>query len=394
MTAGLKNVIVVGGSFVGLAAVKELAALLPVTHRVLLVEPHSHFHHLFAFPRFAIVPEHEHKAFIPYTGFFSSLPNATNHAIVRARAVSLQKNQITLDRPWQGSTEIPFDYAVVATGTRLQSPSNMQHDDKKPSVDYFKTYQQGIKNAESIVIVGGGAVGVQMATDLGEVYPEKKVTLVHSRDRLMQLYHPKMDAIIRDRLQELGVDVVTGTRAVIPDKGFPTDGSNFELELKDGRKIPTNLVIPATGQTPNNQFLQDLQPTPGYEILNQTNGFIKVTPTLQFADPAYSNLYACGDIADSGAHKAARPGSAQAAVVAQNIAAMVHGGSPMNTITVDPPAIHLSLGLTKNMVFRNPPKGQTEPMVIWRDDGARDMKIEGVWERRGMRVTRLDDYHL
>ncbi|KAG8671962.1 hypothetical protein FPOAC1_005221 [Fusarium poae] len=394
MTAGLKNVIVVGGSFVGLAAMKELAALLPVTHRVLLIEPHSHFHHLFAFPRFAIVPDYEHKAFIPYTGFFSSLPNSANHAIVNARVVSLQKNQITLDRPWQGSTEIPFDYAVIATGTRLQAPSNMQHDDKKTSVDYFKTYQQGIKNAKSIVIVGGGAVGVQMATDLGEVYPEKKVTLVHSRDRLMQLYHPKMDAIIRDRLQELGVDVVTGARANIPQDGFPTDGSEFELELKDGRTLSTNLVIPATGQTPNSQFLQDLQPTPGHKILNPANGFIKVSPTLQFADPAYSNLYACGDIADSGAHKAARPGAAQAHAVAQNISAAVQGGKPTNEITVDPPAIHLSLGLTKNMVFRNPPKGQTEPIIMWRDDGARDMKIDGVWERRGTRVSRPADYHL
>ncbi|KAG5656001.1 hypothetical protein KAF25_001571 [Fusarium avenaceum] len=394
MTAGLKNVIVIGGSYVGLAAVKELATLLPVTHRVLLIEPHSHFHHLFAFPRFAIVPDHEHKAFIPYTGFLSSLPNATNHSIVQARVLSLQKNNLTLDRPWQGSTEIPFDYAVVATGTRLQAPSNMQYDDKKTSVDYFRTYQQGIKNAKSIVIVGGGAVGVQMATDLGEVYPEKKVTLVHSRDRLMQLYHEKMDAIIRDRLQELGVDVITGTRAVLPSKGFPTDGSSFELELNNGRKIQTDLVIPATGQTPNNQFLKDLKPTPGQTIINEANGFIKVAPTLQFADPQYPNLYACGDIADSGAHKAARPGAGQAAAVAQNIASMVQGGQPIQNITVDPPAIHISLGLTKNIVFRNPGKGQTEPMIKWRDDGARDMNIEGVWERRGTRVTRQDDYHL
>ncbi|WZH48592.1 Oxidoreductase [Fusarium acuminatum] len=368
MTAGLKNVIVIGGSYVGLAAVKELATLLPVTHRVLLIEPHSHFHHLFAFPRFAIVPDHEHKAFIPYTGFLSSLPNATNHSIVQARVLSLQKNNLTLDRSWQGSTEIPFEYAVVATGTRLQAPSNMQYDDKKTSVDYFRTYQQGIKNANSIVIVGGGAVGVQMATDLGEVYPEKKVTLVHSRDRLMQLYHEKMDAIIRDRLQELGVDVITGTRAVLPSKGFPTDGSSFELELNNGRKIQTDLVIPATGQTPNNQFLKDLKPAPGHTIINESNGFIKVTPTLQFADPQYPNLYACGDIADSGAHKAARPGAGQAATVAQNIASMVQGGQPSQSITVDPPAIHISLGLTKNMVFRNPGKGQTEPMIIWRDE--------------------------
>jgi hypothetical protein len=63
---------------------------------------------------------------------------------------------------------------------------------------------------------------------------------------------------------------------------------------------------------------------------------------------------------------------------------MVQGGQASQNITVDPPAIHISLGLvctsqarnhvvltieqTKNMVFRNPGKGQTEPMIIWRDE--------------------------
>lgn len=28
---------------------QQLAAVLPVTHRVVLVEPHTHFNHLFAF---------------------------------------------------------------------------------------------------------------------------------------------------------------------------------------------------------------------------------------------------------------------------------------------------------------------------------------------------------
>ena len=81
----------------------------------------------------------------------------------------------------------------------------MQDDEKALSVKYFQTYQKGVQEAASIVIVGGGAVGVQMATDLKEIYPEKNVTLVHSRDRLMPLYHPKMDEIIRDRFKELGV---------------------------------------------------------------------------------------------------------------------------------------------------------------------------------------------
>jgi len=81
----------------------------------------------------------------------------------------------------------------------------MEHDEKALSVDYLRSYQQQVKRASKIVIVGGGAVGVQMATDLKEVYPEKDVTLIHSRDRLMQLYHPKMDKVIRDRFDELGV---------------------------------------------------------------------------------------------------------------------------------------------------------------------------------------------
>ncbi|KAH8686505.1 hypothetical protein BGZ61DRAFT_52986 [Ilyonectria robusta] len=396
MAVPLKNVVVLGGSYVGLAAVKELTAALPKTHRVLLVEPHSHFHHLFAFPRFAILPSHEHKAFIPYSGAFASASDPSQHAVIRARAISLASDHVVLDRDWQGSNKVPFEYAVVTTGTRLSPPGSMEHDEKPLSINYFKAYQQGVKNAKAIVIVGGGAVGVQMATDLKEIYPEKSVTLVHSRDRIMQLYHPKMDQIIRDRFTELGVSVITGTRAVVPPGGFPNDGSNFELELKDGRKVPTDFVIAATGQTPNTQFLETLEPSPDSSLINPTNGFINVLPTLQFKDPKYPNFFAAGDIADSGAHKAARPGAGQARVVADNILAMIAGRQPSEHITVTPPAIHLTLGLTKNMIFRNPDtkSGATEPVITWRDDGVADMGITGVWERRGVKVNRSEEYHL
>jgi NADH dehydrogenase FAD-containing subunit len=60
----------------------------------------------------------------------------------------------------------------------------MQHDDKLPSVEYFKTDQKGVKAARSIVVIGGGAVGVRMATDINEVYPDKEVMMVSSRVNL------------------------------------------------------------------------------------------------------------------------------------------------------------------------------------------------------------------
>lgn len=51
MTVSRKNVIVVGASYVGLNTANELVKVLPAeTHRVILIDKHSHFHHLFAFP--------------------------------------------------------------------------------------------------------------------------------------------------------------------------------------------------------------------------------------------------------------------------------------------------------------------------------------------------------
>jgi NADH dehydrogenase FAD-containing subunit len=125
--------------------------------------------------------------------------------VVKARVASLQPNHVTLDHEWQGSKEIPFDYLVVATGTKLRAPGTMEHDEKPQSVKYFQSYQKAIENAKSVVIVGGGAVGVQMAADLKELYPEKEVTLVHSRQQLMPVYHEALDKIIKQRFDELGV---------------------------------------------------------------------------------------------------------------------------------------------------------------------------------------------
>ncbi|KAK3384886.1 hypothetical protein B0H63DRAFT_448988 [Podospora didyma] len=398
-TQPLRNVVVVGGSYVGMAAAKELANLLPASHRVLLVEPHSHFHHLFAFPRFAIVPSYEHKAFIPYSSVFSEAPDGARNQVVRASVSSLHPQHVTLDREWQGSRDLPFEYLVAATGTRLAPPGSMPSEDKAPSVRYLQTYQQGIKQAHSVVVIGGGAVGVQMACDLKEVYPDKTITLVHSREKLMPVYHEALSNLIRARFETLGINLVTGSRAVVPPGGFPNNGGEgrkpFDVRLQDGRAVSAEFAILATGQIPNNQFLTGLGGPQG-ALVNPANGFIRVRPTLQFQDERFPHLFAVGDIAETGAHKAARPGAVQAAVAAKNIAALVAGGEPVETITVAPPGIHLTLGLTQNVIFRNPntAAGDTEPVIKLKDDGQEDMNIEGVWARRGVRVVSVQDYHL
>ncbi|RAL15884.1 amid-like NADH oxidoreductase [Aspergillus homomorphus CBS 101889] len=392
----LKNVIVVGGSYVGRGAAEELARVIPSTHRVLLIEPHSHFHHLFAFPRFAVLPGHEHKAFIPYTRLFSSSPNSTQHAVVQARVLSVQPQHINLDRAWQGQSQIPYEYLVVATGTRLAEPAAMRDEDKVSSVQYLQNHQSDVKRAKSVVIVGGGAVGVQMATDMKELYPEKEITVVQSRDQLMPQFHRGLHEIVKKRFDELGIKTITGARIVVPASGFPNNGTPFTVQLNNGTELTTDFVILATGQKPNNDLLRSLPASSPDSLINPDNGFIRIRPTMQFQDPQYPHLFAVGDIADTGLRKAARPGGGQAAAVAHNIQAMIEGKKPEEVFPPFPMAIHITLGLKYNIVFRNPnpAEGKTEPEVKESWDSQEDMGVDRWWNRLGFQESAPSQYHL
>lgn len=266
--------------------------------------------------------------------------------MVQARVLSVKQTHIELDREWNGSKQIPFEYIVLATGTRLSKPAAMENDDKLSSVEYLQKHQAGVKRSQSILIVGGGAVGVQMAADLKEFYPGKEITVVQSRDRVMPNFHPGLHDLIKRRFDELHIRLITGSRVTVPQGGFSNDGSTFQVQLTNGTTEATQFVILATGQTPNNQLVSDLKPSHcGESIINPENGFIRVRPTMQLLDEQYSNLFAVGDIADTGAQKAARPGSAQAAVVAKNIQALIEGRTAEDTFVKGPGAIHLTLGM-------------------------------------------------
>ena len=155
-----------------------------------------------------------------------------------------------------------------------------------------------------------------------------------------------------------GWRLITEARVTIPPGGFAADEGSYRVQLSNGDYLTTDLVILATGQKPNNSLIDSLGSSDGEPLINPKNGFIRVRPTLQFFDSQYSNLFAVGDIADTGMHKAARPGSTQAAVVAKNIQALIEGREPEEHVVWAPAGIHLSLGLVSTKPHIN--------RVVWR----------------------------
>ncbi|KAK9900237.1 amid-like NADH oxidoreductase [Cystobasidium minutum MCA 4210] len=395
-------IVVVGGSFVGVRTAQLLAPAFHKTHRILLIEKNSHFQHIFAFPRFSVTkgsadPRWEptsgnkdgsgiidkRKAFIPFNpGTFKDCPEGSGW-VVQAKATDFTRNKVKLDRKIEldgiFTDEVPFEFLVIATGARYTPPSTLPTEGKDAGLEYLFNHCSSVEKANKIVIIGGGAVGVQMSTDIKELYPHKDVTLVHSRTQIMNNFHQDLHNVIAERAKTLGINLVLGHRVIIPQEGFPNDGSVFNVKFLDGGEIPADLAIVSTGQTPNSQFVAQSAPS-----CVDARGFIKVKPTLQVVDPALPHVFALGDVADTGAHKAARPGWFQADTVVANIASLLNKESAARAYVPEPAGIHLSLGINENVLFTNPADKEKEPVLVHQHNGRLDCFIGDVWKRRAV----------
>lgn len=412
MANNTRTIAIVGGSYVGMRLAQALLPSLPATHRVVVVEANSHFHHLFTFPRFSVLHRGgEEKALIPYTHALDGYGSPGQGQIVHAKALSIhpagEGGWLKLDRPVNdlGGDRVEFDYLAIATGTLLREPWSLPSTRmeakgaKGEAVQKLRWYQDAVKEACNIVIVGGGAVGVQVACDIAELYPPsssgKKITVLHSRTQLMNKFHVDLHELVANRFAERGIQTHLGSRVVIPPSGVFSEfeaGKTFEVKLQDGTVVEADLVLMCTGQTPRSDLLAEFDPS-----AVTSDGFINVLPTLQLLSPSstplHSRIFALGDIANTGAGKTVRAATTQIQTVKDNILALINGVGVLEEFKNGPSGIHLSLGLYESVKFGNPEKEGDKPrnMGVERDL-KRDMGIEGVWGRWG--VPKGTPWHL
>jgi hypothetical protein len=101
-----------------------------------------------------------------------------------------------------------------------------------------------VSNISWLNVTHSPKIVIEMATDIKDRYPEKHVTLIHSRTQLMNNFHMQLHDIVLARCKELGIEVILGDRVKVPSDGFPTNPrSTFEIELMSGRKVTSNLAV-------------------------------------------------------------------------------------------------------------------------------------------------------
>ncbi|KAL8381589.1 hypothetical protein RB595_005733 [Gaeumannomyces hyphopodioides] len=370
-----RNIVVVGASFAGYHVARQVAAGLPegAAHRVVVVEPSSHFHWTWVLPRVCAVEGHEHKAFIPYGPHLAGAASPGRLRWVTGRVASASRGSVRLEG--DDGEVIPYDYLVVATGSGVGAglPSRVGAADREGGLGRIREVQRRVAAAGRVVVVGGGAAGVELAADAKARHRDKDVVLVHSRPAVMHRFGPELQAAALEGLRGLGVEVVLGERASVD-----ADGRLVTL-LRSGRKIECDLFISCAGQRPASDVLAGLSPGSISE-----SGHVRVLPTLQVADDSLPNVFACGDVADTGtANPNGRAAVKQAEVVADNILAMaVGGGRPCAEYKAHwaDGAIKLTMGLEKSIVQF----GDEKTEFFWHSkDKDVALGVDGAWRHLG-----------
>lgn len=230
-SAQTKNVIVIGGSFTGYYVAKRLTETLPSGYRVVLIEKNSHFNYVFAFPRFSAIRGYERYAFIPYTGLGAKVPKGI-FEFVQGKVEAINECAVRLEN----GDELEYEFLVIATGTSSMLPSKVAATERPDAQRELRGLQDAIEKAARVAIVGGGAVGVEIASDIKDFHPEKSVVLFHSRDRLLPSFGERLHEYVTERLDEMGVEVRLDERPQI------VRGSHA-LKLKQGKEETFDLIV-------------------------------------------------------------------------------------------------------------------------------------------------------
>ncbi|MBQ0799269.1 MAG: glutathione-disulfide reductase [Porticoccaceae bacterium] len=135
----------------------------------------------------------------------------------------------------------------------------------------------------SIVVVGGGYIGVEFAgifNGLGV-----KTHLVYRGDLFLKAFDQDLRTHLAEEMTKQGVHVHFNEDI----ESIKKTEQGFDLSLKSGDSLQTGLVMYATGRKPNTHDL-GLENT---KVSCDSRGYVQVNDALQTAEPS---IYALGDV--------------------------------------------------------------------------------------------------
>ncbi|XP_027912096.1 apoptosis-inducing factor homolog A-like [Vigna unguiculata] len=291
-----KRVVILGGGVAGSVAARSLQSHARVT----LVDPKEYFEIPWANLRSMVEPSFAERTLINHRDYL------TDADIVTSEAVNITETEVlTAD-----GRQIGYDYLVIATGRADSVPKS-----RSERLNQFNEDNRKIKSARSILIIGGGPTGVELAGEIAVDFPDKKVILVHKGSRLLEFIGAKAGNKALKWLKSKNVVVKLDQRVNL--NGF-TEGQKI-YRTSIGETIEADCHFLCVGKPLSTAWLEET-------VLKNdldSQGRIKVDEKLRVN--GRSNIFAIGDITNIPEIKQGFLAQQQAEVVVNNLKVIIQG---------------------------------------------------------------------
>jgi glutathione reductase (NADPH) len=181
-----------------------------------------------------------------------------------------------------GGEQITCRYILVATGGKPFVPDI-------PGVEHAITSNEAFHLEHlprDIVIVGGGYIAGEFAGIFKGLGSE--VTLVHRREHLLRGFDEDVREAVTEDLEKRGIKLRLSSEvvAIHQDPHGP-----LQLDMKDGSRLETAVVMYATGRRPNTSNL-------GLESAGVDLGESGEVVVDDYSKSSVDSIYAVGDVTD------------------------------------------------------------------------------------------------
>jgi len=179
---------------------------------------------------------------------------------------------------------IEFEKLIFATGSKPIKPPIKGIDGNnvffvKKDPQYLQELLKRVDESESIVIIGGGFIGVEFADELRKL--GKKVSIVEMLPHVLSAsFDDDFCALAEEELRRTGVEIYTNSKVV--------EIKENRVILSSGKEIPGDIVIVSVGARPNTDLAEKI----GLKV--SKNGIV----VDEYMRTSHPDIFAVGDCAE------------------------------------------------------------------------------------------------
>lgn len=232
-----------------------------------------------------------HKLYLPIAPAFERY-DKKDYKFVNGKATAVDDGAQTVTvTTAAGEQTIKYRSLIIATGTYSTSPlwrMNCSQEETKAAYEQYKT---ALISAKTILVAGGGAVGVETAGEIAVRYPKAKVKLLSGSYRLLPRCAERTGKRAQAKLLKLGIEIEHGIKVNETIQQRPEMGQAMgrtSVRFSNLTEESYDVYLDATGSKPSTEFLpRQWCDERGYVAVNSES--LRVRDT--------NGVYAIGDCA-------------------------------------------------------------------------------------------------